>query len=100
MFNQKEQDRILIFCAAEMARRRKSKGLKLNYPEAVALITDEAMEKAREGSSYEKAVEHSKKILSKAEVLDGVAELVDSIKLEAQFDDGTKLMIIKNPICD
>ena len=94
----KELDRLTIFTAAELARRRRSKGIKLNHPEAVALICDELMEDAREGKTYEEVMDHAVRILTRDEVMDGVPELVDSIRLEPNFNDGNKLIWVENPI--
>lgn len=94
----KEMDRLMIFTAAELARRRKSKGIKLNHPEAVALITDEVMEQARAGKSYEEVLEYASTILTKEDVLEGVPELINEILIEARFEDGTKLIVIEQPI--
>ena len=93
-----EMDRLTIFTAAEIARRRHAKGLKLNYPEAVALICDELLEDAREGKTYQEVMDHADRILARDDVLDGVAELAASIRLEATFNDGNKLIFIENPI--
>ena len=94
----KEMDRLTIFSAAELARRRQAKGLKLNHPEAVALICDELLEDAREGKSYEEVMEHSTRILTRDDVLEGVSELADPIRLEVNFLDGNKLIYVQNPI--
>ena len=94
----KEMDRLTLFSAAELARRRRAKGLKLNYPEAVAFICDELLEDAREGKSYQEVMDHGVQILDKDDVLDGVAELAAPIRLEATFDDGNKLIHIERPI--
>jgi urease gamma subunit len=94
----KEMDRLTIFSAAELARRRKARGLKLNYPEAVALICDELLEDAREGKSYEEVMEHATNILTRDDVLEGVVELADPIRLEVNFLDGNKLIYVQNPI--
>ena len=94
----KEMDRLTIFTAAELARRRRQRGLKLNYPEAVALICDELLEDGREGKSYEEVMTHAVNILSKDDVLDGVPDLVAPIRLEVTFDDGNKLIYVENPI--
>ena len=93
-----EIDRLTIFTAAEIARRRQAKGLKLNYPEAVALICDELLEDAREGKTYQEVTDHGVRILARDDVLDGVAELASAIRLEATFNDGNKLIFIENPI--
>jgi urease gamma subunit len=94
----KELDRLTIFSAAELARRRRARGLKLNHPEAVALICDEVMEEARAGRSYREVLEHGRGVLSRADVLDGVPELVGTIQVEAVFEDGTKLLTLHRPI--
>ena len=94
----KEMDRLTIFTAAELARRRRQRGLKLNYPEAVALICDELLEDGREGKSYEEVMSHAVSILSHDDVLDGVPDLVTPIRLEVTFDDGNKLIYVENPI--
>ena len=94
----KEMDRLTIFTAAELARRRRQRGLKLNYPEAVALICDELLEDGREGKSYEEVMRHAVNILSQDDVLDGVPDLVAPIRLEVTFDDGNKLIYVENPI--
>ena len=93
-----EMGRLTIFTAAEIARRRHAKGLKLNYPEAVAFICDELLEDAREGKTYQEVMDHSVRILARDDVLDGVAELAAPIRLEATFNDGNKLIFIENPI--
>lgn len=94
----KEIDRLTIFSAAELARRRQARGLKLNYPEAVALICDELLEDAREGKSYEEVMEHGTNILTRDDVLEGVVELADPIRLEVNFLNGNKLIYMQNPI--
>ena len=94
----KEMDRLTIFTASELARRRRQRGLKLNYPEAVALICDELLEDGREGKSYEEVMTHAVNILTQDDVLDGVPDLVAPIRLEVTFDDGNKLIYVENPI--
>ena len=94
----KEMDRLTIFTAAELARRRRQRGLKLNYPEAVALICDELLEDGREGKTYEEVMTHAVNILTQDDVLDGVPDLVAPIRLEVTFDDGNKLIYVENPI--
>ena len=94
----KEMDRLTIFTAAELTRRRRDRGLKLNYPEAVALICDELLEDGREGKSYEEVMSHAVNILSQDDVLDGVPDLATPIRLEVTFDDGNKLIYVENPI--
>lgn len=94
----KEQDRLTIFTLAELARRRRARGIKLNYPEAVALICDEVMEEARAGRSYDEVIAHGKQILTEADVMEGVADLASRIYVEPLFDDGTKLVVLHRPI--
>ncbi len=94
----KEIDRLQIFTAGEMARRRKQKGIRLNYPESVALITDEVLEAVRSGVSYEDVVNFAGGILSCEDVMEGVKELIEVIQVEAIFPDGTRLLTIRNPI--
>ena len=94
----KELDRATLFTVAEMARRRRGRGLKLNHPEAVALIADEIMEEARAGKSYEEVMDVGGRVLTIDDVLDGVADLASPIKVEAGFDSGTKLVVIDRPI--
>jgi urease subunit gamma/beta len=93
-----ERDRLLLWSAAELARRRRAKGLKLNHPEAVALISDEVMERAREGATLIEARAHGLGVLTQDDVLAGVADLVDILEVEAVFEDGTKLVTLRDPI--
>ena len=94
----KEMDRLTIFSAAELARRRQSRGLKLNHPEAVALICDELLEYARDGKSYEEVTERGATVLTSDDVMEGVAALADPIMLEVTFLDGNKLVLVQDPI--
>ncbi len=94
----KELDRLTIFTAAELARRRRSRGLKLNQPEAVALICDELLEDGRSGLSYAEVESRATSILTRDDVIDGVSDLITSIRLEVNFADGNKLVVIDNPI--
>lgn len=94
----RDKEKLLIVVAAEVARRRKAKGIKLNYPEAVALITDEIMEGAREGKSVTMLMNEGRQILTQDDVMDGIKELIDEVQVEATFPDGTKLVTIHNPI--
>ena len=93
-----EMDRLTIFTAAELARRRRAKGLKLTYPEALALLCDEMHEAAREGASYEAVVQTGQHTLSEDDVLEGVAELIGTIKLECLFGDGMRVLHVEHPI--
>jgi urease gamma subunit len=95
----KEQERLLIFTAAEMARRRKAKGIKLNYPEAVAYISDEIQEKAREGDALvAELIRYGSGLLSRDDVMEGVDALLTELQVEALFPDGTKLVTVHQPI--
>ena len=94
----REKEKLLIVVAAEVARRRKNKGLKLNYPEAIALITDELMEGAREGKSVEELMSFGRTILTRDDVMEGVSEMIETVQVEATFPDGTKLVSVKDPI--
>ena len=93
-----EMERLTIFTAAEMARRRKGKGLKLNHPEAIAYISDEILEGAREGRSVADLISHGSTILSADDVMPGVADLMPMLQVEATFPDGTKLVTVHEPI--
>jgi urease subunit gamma/beta len=95
-----EQERLLLFLAAELARKRRAAGLRLNHPEAVALIADEVMEAGRAGKSYDEARDLGYRVLREADVLDGVADMVDRVQIEPLFEDGTKLVTLHFPIKD
>jgi urease gamma subunit len=94
----KEVERLIIFSAAELARKRKARGLKLNHPESVALVCDEIYEMAREGKSVAECMEAGTKILRKTEVMPGVPELMGLVQVECLFPDGTKLVSVHDPI--
>ena len=94
----REKDKLLIFTAALLAERRKARGLKLNVPEAVALITAAIMEGARDGKPVAQLMSEGKQVLSRTEVMDGVPEMVPEIQVEATFPDGTKLVTVHQPI--
>lgn len=94
----REKDKLLIFTAALLAERRRARGLKLNYPEAVALITAAIMEGARDGRTVAELMSEGTKILARADVMDGVAEMIPEIQVEATFPDGTKLVTVHHPI--
>ncbi|ACY14256.1 urease subunit gamma [Haliangium ochraceum] len=94
----REKDKLLIATAAMVARRRLDRGVKLNYPEAVALIADYVMERARDGYSVEQLMEAGATVLSRQQVMEGVAEMVHDVQVEATFPDGTKLVTVHNPI--
>jgi len=94
----RDKDKLLLFTAALLAERRKAKGLKLNYPEAVALISAEIMEGAREGCTVAELMTAGTEVLTRDDVMDGIAEMVDEVQVEATFPDGTKLVTVHNPI--
>lgn len=94
----REKDKLLIFTAALLAERRRARGLKLNYPEAVALISAAVMEGARDGKSVAELMSAGREILTRAEVMDGIPELIPDIQIEATFPDGTKLVTVHQPI--
>lgn len=94
----REQEKLMIAVAADVARKRKSKGLMLNYPEAMAIITDEILEGAREGKTVEYLMDYGTKILNKSEVMEGVPDMVHTVQVECTFPDGTKLVTVHDPI--
>ncbi|MGY4651029.1 urease subunit gamma [Mycobacterium sp. URHB0021] len=93
-----EQDRLLISYAAELARRRQARGLKLNHPEAVALITDHLLEGARDGRTVSELMITGREVLSRDQVMEGVPEMLHDVQVEATFPDGTKLVTVHDPI--
>lgn len=93
-----EQERLLISYAAELARRRQARGLVLNHPEAVAVITDHVLEGARDGRSVIELMASGREVLGRDEVMEGVPEMLHDVQVEATFPDGTKLVTIHNPI--
>jgi urease subunit gamma len=94
----REKDKLLLFTAALLAERRLARGLKLNYPEAVALISLAIMEGARDGKTVAQLMSEGKQVLSADQVMDGIAELIPEVQVEATFPDGTKLVTVHNPI--
>jgi urease subunit gamma len=94
----REKDKLLIFTAALLAERRKARGLKLNHPEAVAFITAAILEGARDGQSVAELMSYGRGLLSRDEVMEGVAELIPDVQVEATFPDGTKLVTVHDPI--
>jgi urease subunit gamma len=94
----REKDKLLIFTAALVAERRRARGLKLNYPEAVALISAAILEGARDGRTVAELMSFGKTVLGRADVMDGVADMVPEIQVEATFPDGTKLVTVHSPI--
>lgn len=94
----REQEKLMIVVANDLARRRQARGLKLNYPEAVAIITYELLEGARDGKSVPELMNFGTSILSREDVLEGVPELIEDVQVEATFPDGTKLVTVHTPI--
>jgi len=94
----REQDKLLVYLAAQLARSRQARGLKLNYPEAVAILSAEIVEGARDGRSVPELMAYGKQILAAADLLPGVAEMIDEVQVEATFPDGTKLVTVHQPI--
>jgi urease gamma subunit len=94
----REQDKLLIFVAAEVARRRRGRGLKLNYPEALALITAEILEGIRDGRAVSDLMSFGTTILVRGDVMEGVPEMLDEVQVEGTFPDGTKLVTVHYPI--
>ena len=95
---QREQEKLLIVVAADLARRRQARGLKLNYPEAVAILTAEIMEAARDGRSVAEIMGFGATILTRDDVMEGVPEMIHEVQVEATFPDGTKLVTVHDPI--
>ena len=95
---QREQEKLLIVVAADVARRRKERGVKLNYPESVALITDYLMEGARDGKTGAQLMSEGIQVLTRDDVMEGVPEMISDVQVEATFPDGTKLVTVHNPI--
>jgi len=94
----REQEKLLIFTAAELARRRKARGLKLNHPEALAIITAETLEGIRDGRTVSELMAAGLQILRRDDVMEGVPEMIDDVQVEGTFPDGTKLVTIHRPI--
>ena len=93
-----EQDKLLVHVAADLAHKRRERGLKLNYPEAVAVLTSWVFEGARDGRTVVDLMEAGRQVLTRDDVMDGIAELLDEVQVEATFPDGTKLVTLHNPI--
>jgi urease subunit gamma len=98
MLSPRETEKLVIYQVAELARRRRQRGLRLNFPESIALITESLLEAARDGKSVADVMELGKQILSRADVMDGVPEMVTLIQVEATFRTGTQLVSVPNPI--
>ena len=94
----REKDKLLLFTAALLAERRRARGLKLNYPEAIALISAAILEGARDGLSVAELMNHGRTVLSADDVMDGIAEMIHEVQVEATFPDGTKLVTVHDPI--
>ena len=95
----REMDKLLVLTLGEVARRRKERGLKLNHPEAVAFITSAALEEARAGKTVEEVMNMARKVLTRADVMEGVPEMIPFVQLEAVFTDGSRLVTVHDPIC-
>jgi urease subunit gamma len=94
----REQEKLLIFVASELARKRQARGLKLNYPEAMAVLTAEILEAARDGKTVAEIMVYGATIISREQVMEGVAEMIHEVQVEATFPDGTKLVTVHDPI--
>jgi urease subunit gamma len=94
----REQEKLLIFVAAELARKRRARGLKLNHPEAIAIITAELLEAARDGRTVADLMGYGRTILARDDVMEGVPEMIPEVQVEATFPDGTKLVTVHQPI--
>jgi urease subunit gamma len=94
----REQEKMMIFVASEVARKRRARGLKLNYPEAIAILSAEILEAARDGRSVADIMAMGGSILNREDVMDGIAEMIHEVQVEATFPDGTKLVTIHDPI--
>jgi urease subunit gamma len=94
----RETEKLLLFLAGELAAKRKARGLKLNYPEAIAFISSHLQEAARDGKTVAELMHYGTTILSREEVMEGIAEMIHEIQIEATFPDGTKLVTVHNPI--
>ena len=94
----REREKLLIVTAADLARRRQSRGLKLNYPEAIAIITYEIIEGARDGRTVGELMRDGATVVTRTQVMEGVAEMIHDVQVEATFPDGTKLVTVHNPI--
>jgi urease subunit gamma len=94
----REQEKLLVVVAADLARRRQARGLKLNYPEALAILTAEIMEAAGDGRSVAEIMSFGATVLKRSDLLDGVAEMIHEVQVEATFPDGTKLVTVHDPV--
>ncbi len=96
--NQKDQEHLMLHMAGEVARKRKDRGLKLNYVEAIAFLSQTLMERARDGASVAELMQEGREYLSKEDVMEGVADMIADVQIEATFPDGTKLVTVHDPI--
>ena len=94
----REQEKLMVFVAAELARKRQARGVKLNYPEAVAIISAEILEAARDGKSVSDIMVLGAKLLRREDLMDGIAEMIHEVQVEATFPDGTKLVTVHDPV--
>ncbi len=94
----RESEKLLLYLAGELAEKRKARGLRLNYPEAIALISSQLQEGARDGKTVAELMQYGTTVLSREEVMEGVPEMIDEIQIEATFPDGTKLVTVHHPI--
>ncbi|HSI15420.1 MAG TPA: urease subunit gamma [Chthoniobacter sp.] len=94
----RDQEKLLVVTAADLARRRQARGLKLNYPESIAIITYEILEGARDGKSVSELMSFGTTILKRSDVMEGIAEMIHEVQVEGTFPDGTKLVTVHNPI--
>jgi urease subunit gamma len=94
----REQEKLMIFVASELARKRQARGLKLNYPEAMAVLSADILEAARDGKSVAEIMSQGASVLKREDVMDGVAEMIHEVQVEATFPDGTKLVTVHDPI--
>ncbi|KAF2336989.1 urease subunit gamma [Flavobacterium daemonense] len=94
----REVEKLMLHIAGELAQKRKARGLKLNYPETIALISSELMERARDGKTVAELMQYGATLLRKEDVMEGVAEMIHDIQIEATFPDGTKLVTVHNPV--
>ena len=94
----RESEKLLLFLAGELAEKRKARGLKLNYPEAIALISSNLQEAARDGKTVAELMQYGRTILSRSDVMEGIPEMIQEIQIEATFPDGTKLVTVHDPI--
>lgn len=94
----REIEKLMLFTAGEVARKRKARGVKLNYPEAIAYISSELLELARDGKTVAELMSLGRTLLTRADVMDGISEMIDEVQIEATFPDGTKLVTVHDPI--